>query len=142
MSDTETTSESPLFLLSRAVAGEVGEALSIYYQVVDLLVVYISGDDDRAALREMQNGALTLAISLSDLGRTLDDLDAEGVEWIGGDDPRMIRPLVRALADSMTLLLAVRSQADCAKINILDRDEIEAWQRSDDLADWAKKFDL
>ena len=141
MADTQTTSD-PLVLLSAAVASEVGEALTIYYQVLDLLVNYLAGDENRDSLRSLQNGALTLAISLSDLGRTLDDLDGEGVAWIGEEDPRMIRPLVRALADSMTLLLAVRSQEDCYQVNVLDRDEVESWCNSGELVNWIARFPL
>ena len=127
--------EEAFFTLSVSVAGELDEALLFYQQIITAMISYLAADEEEAStLRSLQNSALTLAISLSDLGRTLDDLDAEGFDDNGGDDPRGARPLIRALADSLTLLLAVKSQEDCYKINILDEDEIADWLL--DLTDW------
>lgn len=138
MTDVETE-QHPLTLLSRAVATELGEGLAIYRQIMESLVAYLAEEGDREQLRLLQNGALTLAIGLSDLGRTLDELDAEGIEFAGSDDPRMARPLTRALADSMTLLLSVRAPEDCYSLNLLDEDEIDSWLETDDLAAWLEK---
>jgi hypothetical protein len=123
--------------LAAAVAEELKEALELYEAIIDAIVDYLTSSEPRAEDHKLiQNSALTAAIDLADLGRTLDDLDQSGIPFIDHNDPRAGREFGRVLADSFTLVLAARQREDFYELNLADPMDLKDWASQTDLGEW------